>query len=557
VWEDYLLPLLTRKEVARLGCTCKALRGVVREHFKGDIGRVNVWELQAALTTFPRARSVALSHASGPSKGLNAAEMGALVEWLRSGGHGGAITTVTTAHERWDRGRDVHNDHARLIHAALQSGALPSLKGVVAVNLGIETQRASLTGGLLQGMHELRLKISSSWSGPQLAALGLVRQLPALATLELQAHTLLLPNPDAVEWPPFIPPSLRSLRVVHFCRELWPHLPGMLGASGAGLERLEVEIPSSIGYLGDDVVHVTHALHACAPTLTRFFLEMDDTRCAYEYEVLERFRVQWAELLAGVSACRELQVLVLPDIEFEPLFPPGTAFAHLTKLKMTDHEREHPPDDAGGVGLWELMASGGLPALAQLSVRLEGRWGGVEEVRTRVAPAFEAVAGTLTRLKLEKESTWPSDEVEVGYEVGVAAGKLRRLKELAVNLTKYGRAYHAFARGLAASGGDCPLPLLWRVSVPTGVETSADLLASLLLPGVRVFATPYLDPPASFMLACALRQRGYKHAWVVSSRDKDVHMLRAVSGCRLDDERRINESWDDHIRSLSSNADTW
>jgi hypothetical protein len=29
------------------------------------------------------------------------------------------------------------------------------------------------------------------------------------------------------------------------------------------------------------------------------------------------------------------------------------------------------------MGLWELMASGGLPALAKLSVRLEGQWGSV------------------------------------------------------------------------------------------------------------------------------------------------------------------------------------
>jgi hypothetical protein len=39
VWEDHLLPLLTCKDAARLGCTCKALRGVVREHFK-DLGTI-------------------------------------------------------------------------------------------------------------------------------------------------------------------------------------------------------------------------------------------------------------------------------------------------------------------------------------------------------------------------------------------------------------------------------------------------------------------------------------------------------------------------------------
>jgi hypothetical protein len=44
------------------------------------------------------------------------------------------------------------------------------------------------------------------------------------------------------------------------------------------------------------------------------------------------------------------------------------------------------------MGLWELMASGGLPALAKLRVRLDGRHEYVEEVRTRVAPALEAAS---------------------------------------------------------------------------------------------------------------------------------------------------------------------
>jgi hypothetical protein len=60
VWKEHLLPLLTSKDAARLGCTCKALRVVVREHFK-DLGRVNVEQLQAALTSFPTARTLTLS----------------------------------------------------------------------------------------------------------------------------------------------------------------------------------------------------------------------------------------------------------------------------------------------------------------------------------------------------------------------------------------------------------------------------------------------------------------------------------------------------------------
>jgi hypothetical protein len=66
VWGERLLPLLTCKDAARLGRTCKALRGVVREHFK-DLGGIKLNRLQAALTTFPRARSMA-PYRAGPGE---------------------------------------------------------------------------------------------------------------------------------------------------------------------------------------------------------------------------------------------------------------------------------------------------------------------------------------------------------------------------------------------------------------------------------------------------------------------------------------------------------
>jgi hypothetical protein len=233
---------------------------------------------------------------------------------------------------------------------------------------------------------------------------------------------------------------------------------------------------------------------------------------------VERLRVQWADVVAGVSACRELQVLVLPPIEVEPLFPPGTAFRRLTHLEMSDHAREHPAA-AGVMGLWEVMASGGLPALAELSVRLEGRWGEVEEVMTRVVPAFEAVAGTLTHLCLEKSDIeeWLDAGVDVGYELGVAVGKLRRLKDLALDLSQDGRVYRAVAQGLATGEGGLPLPLLWRVWLPRGAIFNVDLLASRVLPSVRVFITCLQDDRAPLMVACALRQAGYRHTWEAQS----------------------------------------
>jgi hypothetical protein len=95
VWEDHLLPLVTSKEAAQLVCTCKALRGGMREHFCGDLGKVKLSKLQEALTTFSRARSVEPYHVHpclrrqigrDPNTVWGDAERWALVEWLLEGG---------------------------------------------------------------------------------------------------------------------------------------------------------------------------------------------------------------------------------------------------------------------------------------------------------------------------------------------------------------------------------------------------------------------------------------------------------------------------------------
>jgi hypothetical protein len=525
VWEDHLLPLLTCKDAARLGGTCKALRGVVREHFR-DVGTIELKALRGALTTFPRARKLTFirKHFYDKRETWAEGEKEALLEWLCEGGRGSHLQVMMM--------EDGYHGAANIVNEALQRGALPSLRRVHA-DLEEEVHRASLSGGFLRGVHELRLAIDcNEYSGvePQLAALGLVRQLPVLTRLELE---VLGQIGDPVPWPPFIPPSLKALRIIvgdyHAARTaelLLPALPGMFEAGGARLDRLEVILPSFFEAMGDGLAHVGQALRGCSPTLKGFLLSNgfnddlhvcendDDDDDEYgPVEEVERLRVQWADVLAGVSACRELRVLVLPRIVIEPLFPPGTAFGRLTHLEMSDHERERPPH-AGVMGLWEVMASGGLPALAKLKVRFEGQWGGAEEMRRRVAPALEAVAGTLTHLCLDNfdfEIEWSGDEVEVGYELGVAVGKLRRLKDLTLGLSQDGRFYHAFAQGVAASGGNHPLPLLWRVGLFVIVLVNADLLASLLFPSVRVFASSHCSSRTAVLTACALRQAGYKH----------------------------------------------
>jgi hypothetical protein len=386
-------------------------------------------------------------------------------------------------------------------------------------------------------MHELTVIVSSD-DRSSLAALGLVRQLPALTQLDLEVCGEFTARK---QWPPFIPPSLKALRIDlesvtrRVVGPLLRALPGMLVASGARLDRLELILPPKLEAIGDGLVHVAQDLRCCSPSLKGFLLGPENEESilslnkrsqGYARQVT-RLRGQWMDVLAGVSACRELQVLVLPRIEVEPLFPPGTAFGRLTHLEISDHERVHRPD-AGVLGLWELMASGGLPALAKLKVTIEGGRLFGHEVKTRVAPAFEAVAGTLTHLHLSGASA--SDEVKAGYEWGAAVGKLRRfLKDLALSLSADGRVYHAFTQGLAASGGERPLPLLWRVVLPYGAKANADLLASLLLPNVRVFVARHSDDRGPFLTACAVRRAGYRHTMVLDVPSWLVEDLASIS----------------------------
>jgi hypothetical protein len=531
VWEDHLLPLVACKEAVRLGSTCRVLRTVAREHYRGDLGMVRRENLKAALTTFPRARSGDLT---GDHR--QAYESYKLVEWLCVGGHGRHITTLTTTPK-------FNYDANETVHEALRRGAFPSLKNVAA-NLEYEAPRAALTEGLFGPMHELRLKLLCGYRlADQLAALGAVRQLPALAKLELEVCEEI---DDPLQWPPFLPPSLKALRItttgyfdVRIIQSLLRALPGMLAASGAALDTLRIELPPDFRHIDDGLVHVAQALHYCSRTLKSFHLSAGEgvilERADYEAQA-EQLREQWAEVLTGVSTCRQLEVLELPTFfKTEPLFPLGAAFDRLTHLEIVDCERDRLPD-ADVMGLWEVMASGGLPALTKLCLILEGnRWGYGEEVKTRVAPAFGAVAGTLTHLHLRKSTGGQSDPVEVGYELGVAMGNWRRLRTLTLEVSQDGIFYEAMAQGLAASGADRPLPRLWQVVVRSRVGLHADLLASLVLPSVQVFVTCHWEIRAAVLTANALRQMGYKHVWAPHYPEESEDAVRRIAGCRADD----------------------
>jgi hypothetical protein len=121
VWEDHLLMTMMCKDVARLGCTCQALRAVVREHSK-DLGTVQLKTLRGALTTFPRARKVMLEDKLelGP---CGEEEKDAMFQWLCEGDRGRYLDSITV--------EDLFSDSAKdFVHKALQAGALPSLKSV-------------------------------------------------------------------------------------------------------------------------------------------------------------------------------------------------------------------------------------------------------------------------------------------------------------------------------------------------------------------------------------------------------------------------------------------
>jgi hypothetical protein len=503
------------------------LKMKTRWHFRGSLGLLNLNELKAALTTFPRASEVILNSADD-ERDIEGNE--ALVQWLREKGWGRQLAIVGS-----------HGDEAAydFTYKALREGALPSLKSV-RIDLGDEEARALLTEGFFGAFHELSV-IADCTDSIELAALGLVRQLPALTKLDLLS--IFTSGAEPLQWPSCIPPSVKALGIYDTDQPVeglvLPALPGMLGASDAALDRLEVFVSDKFEAIGDGLVHLAQALRCCSPTLKGFYLGTGTSETLrVDASQVERLREQWADVLSGVSACRELQVMVLQHIEVEPLFPPGTAFARLTHLEISDHAREHPPG-AGAMGLWELMASGGLPALTKLKVRLEGQSLGAEEVRTRVAPALEAVAGTLTHLHLEnsqEQLEWSGDEVEVGYELGVGVGKLRRLRDLALVVFRDGRAYQALAQGLAANGGDHPLPLLWRVLNFNDIRANADLVASLLLPSVRVFGLGCSQHFPALLLACALRQAGYEHTIIIDSEEmlEDVVPVIAPSCTWID-----------------------
>jgi hypothetical protein len=152
---------------------------------------------------------------------------------------------------------------------------------------------------------------------------------------------------------------------------------------------------------------------------------------------------------------------------------------------------------------------------------------------------------------IAREERWLSDGAEMGFEFGVAVGKLRRVEDLGLSVFGHdGRVYHAFAQGLTASGGGDPLPHLWRVMLPYTSDSNVHHVTSLLLPSVRVIFTSHCCDHRRGLLsiACALRQFGYKHTWAARwcNGDEMEDILRhLVAPCRL---RRVEVNDYDYFR---------
>jgi hypothetical protein len=210
-----------------------------------------------------------------------------------------------------------------------------------------------------------------------------------------------------------------------------------------------------------------------------------------------------------VSCCDTLEVLQCPWDIFSALPATCPGFPRLIELAL-----EGRPDDdvACASKVWDIMASGRLPALATFRADCyreswgPAKWG---EGGCRLARAFEAVAGTLKRLHLT--GRLPKDQpVVASYDLGVAIGKLHRLEILLFNQFGDGREYHAVGRGMAASGG-CPELLKLDVH---GLGKNVDWLTfepSLIVSSVRnLTIAAVTDEEEALLVCCGLVETGYR-----------------------------------------------
>jgi hypothetical protein len=287
----------------------------------------------------------------------------------------------------------------------------------------------------------------------------------------------------------------------------------MLEASGTGLE--EIRVSDVIGLSAEGGAALARVLRACSATLKD--VSLHGKWC---YWLKLAFASEVAPGLA--SCCETLERLhVLWEI-FRWLPPTFPAFTRLTHLILRA--------DIESIDLtsrvWDVTASGRMPALTDLELQYSDglSWGNEGECRLPCAlEVWRARSGDwVLRAAF---SRGPSDAV--CHELGVAIGKMRRLKYLSLRLFHDGRFYHLMGRGLAASGGCPPLLELELVDVSQNLDHLA-FEPSLIVPSVRSLVLwGSASEKEALVLGCGLVQLGYKHRLMANFTDAAAPIHRA------------------------------
>jgi hypothetical protein len=503
VWQDHLVPMLIVLAAARLKGVCKALRAVVNQYPVNLQGMSAKEHLSAALSTFPAVESMEMTQWAP----LEPAEESNLVALL--GEHGSTLKRIVA----------VGAGAERLLSRVVAAGALSNLK-FLQLRLSAPDQRRILLDGRLDRVEEIELMDEFMRSERRLddeeqrLALGHLRRLPHLRRL-FPWRYLAWPPRDAPPAPQAaFPPSLKSLTLcnasVGELDAILRRLPGMLQGSGARLEEITVEPMGPLSAEGGAAI--ARVLHLCSSRLRKIVVGNED----FQFSMSVGFLLALAPGRASCSGTKEQHLVGMPLEAFQGVSPPCTSFKRLTHLML------HPVERAMDLTspIWDLFAGGLFPALCSLNIvndpYLGFVWGHHEagEGACRLLRALEGVAGTLTRLDLANVRNDSVDPPHtLCFELGVAIGKLRRLRTLSLSLFHDGRAYHALARGLAASGG-CPelldvelYEIRWNVEWLTYEP-------SLILPSVRhldINPSTGLTEEEELLLWCGVVQMRREH----------------------------------------------
>jgi hypothetical protein len=487
VWREHVAPLLSGGEAAGLRVACKALKALVRE-WPMRLRDVCHDDLEAALACFPATESlgIAATHALA----LAPAEERRVVGVLER--HGGTLRRVMA------EGPPAR----RLLFFAVYAGALPNLT-FMRLSLRGPIYQHLLSGGMLQELEEVELTLHPD-EGERFKALRHLRCLLLLRRLSLSCV-----NRVTADFPPFIPPSLKSLVLIipetATLEALLRDLPPMLQASGARLEEIDIQKPKQeLSFEGGDLL--AQVLEECATTLKT--LKLGSLHGSWRLGF-----ASFQALAAGLmTCCSTLEVLHCPWTVFSALPSTCPSFPRLTELVL------HGESDVY-IGrtprVWDIMATGRLPALANFSVAIppEAEWNcleiwGAAEGGCRLARAFEAVGGTLRRLTLKGHEVKGE---RACHGLGAAIGKLRRLRSLHLGLPRDGKTCHRIARGLAASGG-CPELLELKLGA---LSSDVELLTyepSLIAPTVRDLrlGDVHCTDEEALLVCCGLAKLGYK-----------------------------------------------